>query len=135
MRKLLAHFLILVMLMPGLACGPFMGTVDAKTKAEHAAMPEMEGCDGMEADNRKKDALDEHVFFKDCSKTDLFSADQPSFEKQDIGGKIPFTMRAAAQDYSPALAVQDIIRGPPPERSGLARTHPPVLLITQRLRV
>ena len=66
MKKFLLGFLMFVMLTPGLVCGPFMGM----GKAEAAqSLQGMENCEGM--DSQKKASEGGHVFFKDCSKTDL----------------------------------------------------------------
>lgn len=129
MRKLLIHLLMLVMLTPGLVCGPFMGMDKAQ------AMQGMEDCPGMGLADQEQAPDSDHIFFKDCSKTDLFSAGHASLEKPDLGGKVFFMAWAdivPAYVFSPADF--HTIRGPPPEWPDLSQTQPSILLTTQRFR-
>jgi len=130
MRKLLIHLLMLLMLTPSLACGPILGA--AKAQAAQAAMPD---CKGMGMDSQKKVPDGDHVFFKDCSKTDLFGADHANLEKPDLDGKVFFVAWATkTPEYSYTPAGANAIRGPPPDWPGLSQTQPPILLTTQRFR-
>lgn len=120
------------MLTPGLACGPILGA--AKAQAAQP-MQDMEDCKGMEMDSPEKIPGGDHVFFKDCSKVDLFSVDQASFEKPNLDNKIFFTAWVATTpDYSFTPAVNHTIRGPPPDWPDLSQTQPSILLTTQRFR-
>ncbi|MCI0405342.1 MAG: hypothetical protein L0209_04600 [candidate division Zixibacteria bacterium] len=133
MRKLLIHLLMLVMLTPGLACGPLMGM--DKARAAPSMQERMEDCPGMGMAVQEQAPDGNHVFFKDCSKTDLFGADQAVLEKPDLGGKVFLVAWAAivpAYDFSPMAA--NAIRGPPPDWPNLSETQPSILLTTQRFR-
>lgn len=132
MRKLLIHLLMLVMLTPGLACGPFMSV--GKAQAAQVTMQGMPDCEGM--GGQKKTPNGDHIFFKDCSKTDLFSADHASLEKPDLGSKVFFVAWVAAvPEYSFTPAETNAVRGrPPPDWPGLSETQPSILLTTQRFR-
>ncbi len=130
MKKFFLGFLMLVMLTPGLVCGPFMGM----GKAEAAqSMQGMENCEGM--DSQKKASEGDHVFFKDCSKTDLYSADQSSLQKPGIDAKVFFVAWAdATPTYVFNPADVHSIRGPPPSWPDISQTQPSILLTTQRIR-
>lgn len=130
MKKFLLGFLMFMMLTPGLACGPFMGM----GRAQAAPMTDMPDCKGMDMDSSEKSGGD-RVFFKDCSKTDLFSADLASLQKPDIDGKVFFTVLAeAAPVYIFNPADTRSIRGPPPGWPDVSQTQPSILLTTQRFR-
>ena len=131
MRKFLIHMLMLVMLTPSLACGPFLSTGKAQ-----AAQSSMLDCAGMGMEGQNKTPSDgDHIFFKDCSKTDLFSADHAVLEKPDLGGKIFLAAWVAAiPEYGYMLTGTNAIRGPPPDWPSLSQTQPSILLTTQRFR-
>jgi hypothetical protein len=136
MRKIFTAFLILLMVTPGLACGPFLGA--AKAQAAQVSMPGMPDCKGMGMGNDQKKAGDggDHVFFKDCAKVDLSGVDHTILKAPDFGGKIFFIASAATTpDYSFTPASDNTIRGPPPDWPGLYETQPSILLTTQRFRV
>lgn len=132
MRKLLIHLLMLVMLTPGLVCGPFMG-MDKAQAAQ--SMQGMEDCPGMGLADQEQAPDSDHVFFKDCSKTDLFSACHAALEKPDLDGKVFFVAWA---DIVPAYVFTPAdfhaIRGPPPDWPDFSQTQPSILLTTQRFR-
>ncbi len=130
MRKLLIHLLMLLMLTPGLVCGPFM----AKAQAAQPMM-DMPDCKGMNMDSSETSGSD-HVFFKDCSKADLFSAGHASLEKPNLDSKIFFIAWEAdiVPGYVFTPADFHTIRGPPPEWPDLSQTQPSILLTTQRFR-
>jgi hypothetical protein len=131
MRKFLHALLMILMLTPGLACGPILGV--AKAQAAQASMP---GCKGMGMDSQKKAPDGDHVFFKDCMKIDLYSASHVSLKVPDLGGKVFFIAWAiATPDYGFKPAAYHAIRGPPPDWPGISETQPSILLTTQRLRV
>jgi hypothetical protein len=136
MKKFLIHLLMLVMLTPGLACGPFM-TV-GKAHAAAVQMKDMPNCHGMDmgknTDGKDTSAKDGPMLFKDCSKADLFSADHVSLKKLDVTKA--FFMAWA--DSVPAYVFTPVdfyaTRGPPPDWPELSETQPSILLTTQRFR-
>ncbi|PZP56512.1 MAG: hypothetical protein DI586_03445 [Micavibrio aeruginosavorus] len=136
MKKFIHSFLALVMLTPGLACGPFMAATQALA-AQPAAMADMPDCKGMMGmEAPKKETDDEHVFFKDCSKADLFSADHAPIKAPDFDGKVIFQVWASTVSFlifNPDNTQS--IRGPPPDWPDVSQTQPSILLTTQRLRV
>lgn len=135
MKQFLNSLFILLMLTPGLACGPFMAATKALA-AQPTAMADMPDCKGMGMDGPKKQSGDEHTFFKDCSKTDLFSADHAGLQSPDLDGKVIFTAWTdivPMHVFSPASVHS--IRGPPPDWPDISQTRPSILLTTQRLRV
>lgn len=133
MKKLFFAFLMLLMVTPGLACGPFLGI--GKAQAAQVSMPDMPDCKGMGMEGSKKTPDSEHVFFKDCSKVDLFGADHASLEKPDLGGKVFFIAWAATTpEYNFTPAAANAIRGPPPDWPDVSQTQPSILLTTQRFR-
>ena len=133
MRKLLLGFLMLMMLTPGLACGPFMNA--GKAQAAAVSMPDMPDCKGMGMDSQKKSADSDPVFFKDCTKTDLYSADHASLQKSDVVEKVFFMAWAAVTpDYSFSPTGSHAIRGPPPDWPDISQTQSSILLTTQRFR-
>ena len=136
MKRFLNSLFILVMLTPGLACGPFMAATKALA-AQPTAIADMPDCKGMMSmEAPKKQSGDEHTFFKDCSKTDLFNADHISFQTPDIDGKVVFAAwnnTVPVHVFNPANIHS--IRGPPPDWPDISQTQPNILLTTQRLRV
>lgn len=130
MKRFFLTFLMFVMLMPGLACGPFMGAAKAEAAQVMTGMPD---CEDM-GSPQKTSNINQHGFFKDCAKVDLYGADHSSLQQPDIEGKIVF----AAWDDSvsgeiPRPANVRIIRGPP-EWLDSSQTKPPILLTTGRFR-
>lgn len=88
----------------------------------------------MEGQKKASDGGD-HIFFKDCSKTDLFSVNHASLEKPDLGGKVFFiAWTATTPEYSFTPAEANAIRGPPPDWPDVSQTKPSILLTTQRIR-
>ena len=135
MKKFLLGFLMLMMLTPGLACGPFMGASKA-----HAAQPAMEGmadCPGMGMDDSKKSQeMDDPTFFKDCLHIDLQNVDHHvDLKKPDISSKSFFIVSAFIVPDAVSFPIaSNIIRGPPPDWPDLTQTQPSILLTTQRFR-
>ncbi len=135
MRKYLLGFLMLLMLTPGLACGPFMGM----SKAQAAQpMQGMEDCPGMDkmGGTQNIPSDDNPIFFKDCLHIDLQNADHHAdLKNPDNGGK---TFIIAWIDTAPVVtfdpAGYHAIRGPPPDWPDLSQTQPSILLTTQRFR-
>lgn len=136
MRKFLIHLLMLVMLMPGLACGPFMSASKA-----HAATVQMKGMThchdtGLDKDSGSKKISDNDslMLFKDCSKADLYGADHVSLKKPDTA-KMLFV---AWSDIvlSPVFTPADFndVRAPPPDWPDISQTRPSILLTAQRFR-
>jgi hypothetical protein len=134
MRKILITFLMLLMVTPGLACGPFLGA--AKAQAAQVSMPGMPDCKGMGMDSQKKARNGgDHVFFKDCAKVDLSGVDHANLKAPDLSGKVFFVaLLATTPDYSVPPPAANAIRGPPPDWPGLSETQPSILLTTQRFR-
>lgn len=132
MRKILYGLLILIMLTPGLVCGPFMGMDKAQAAQP---MPGMEDCKGM--GTTEGAPAGDHIFFKDCSKVDLQTADYPaSLKTPDISGKtytVAWTAIVPAYDFTPSAA--NAIRGPPPDWPAFSQNQPSIILTTQRFRI
>lgn len=135
MRKLLIHLLMFVMLMPGLACGPFMTSGKA-----HAAAVQMQGmpdCHDMDksTSSKKTSDGDNLMLFKDCSKADLYGAGHVSLKKPDTA-KVFFVAWADIVP-DPIFTPADFhdVRGPPPDWPGFSQIQPPILLTAQRFRV
>ena len=134
MRKFLILLLMLLMLMPGLACGPFMNAGKAQAAQQ---MQGMEDCHGVGVDKSPKTPDHEgKVFFKDCMKNDLSGVDHTVLKTPDLGGKALFTAWVAITPefgFTPPNA--QAIRGPPPDWPVFSQTQPSILLTTQRLRI
>lgn len=138
MKKFLLGLLMFVMLTPGLACGPFMASAKAAQATQSMPIADMPDCKGMgmATDSQKKPSdSGNHVFFKDCSKTDLFSVDHVDLKKPDLSGKVLFLAWATMPpEYNFKPADDNAIRGPPPDWPNLSETQPSILLTTQRFR-
>ena len=123
---------MLLMLMPGLACGPFMHASTA-----HAAplMQGMENCHGMGMDGAApKSNIGGRFLFKDCLHVDLHGASCASLPAPDLYGKAVFTAWTAMfpeRGYLPPA--YRAVRGPP-DPPGLPRPHISILT-TQRLLI
>lgn len=133
MRKFLTTLLMLLMLVPGLACGPFMHAGKAQAASP---MQGMGNCHGMGMDASKKaPGYEGRFFFKDCMKADLSGVDHVDFKAPDLSGKAPFIAWVAViPDNSFRLAGIQFIRGPPPDWPDHSQTQPSLLLTTQRFR-
>jgi hypothetical protein len=134
MRKYLLGFLMLVMLTPGLACGPFMGMDKAQAAQP---MQGMEDCPGMgNMDGAQKTSKDESpMFFKDCLHVDLQSADHHAdLKKPDTGKTFFIAWVDIVSSYVFTPSDFHAIRGPPPDWPDLSETQPSILLTTQRFR-
>lgn len=134
MKRLACHLLILLMLVPGLACGQWMCAKKAQAaepQAHHAASQEMP-CHKATAD-AQDDGNANLMFMKDCAKSDLFKSDtQTSVKNPDIGKTFVFAL-ADAPALRPALvAANYTIRGPPPDWPDVTQTDIPVILKTLR---
>lgn len=136
---------MLVMLMPGLACGPFMAGIGkahaAMVREETVRADIMPDCHGMAA--AEKDANGKTPekgggtrLFKDCAGIDLCDTDHIVLKKPDMSGKL-FPATWTDRTFHPAftLSMDTGIRGPPREWPGLlSKTQPSVLSTTQRFR-
>lgn len=139
MRTFLIHLLMLLMLTPGLVCGPFMAAGEAQ--AAVTQMPDMPDCHGMEMGNKEtgnKKSSGGHygtMLFKDCAKVDLYSADHIGLKKPDMGKSL-FTAWADAP-AQPAFvpAASHAIRGPPFDARPIHINNHDLYLTTQRLRI
>ncbi len=132
MRKSLISLLMLLMLMPGLACGPFMDAGKA-----HAAQPMqgMENCPGMDGSQKTPDH-EGKVFFKDCMKNDLSGVDHTVLKTPDLGDKVLVAIETATiPDFGFAPPNAQTIRGPPPDWPAFSQIQPSILLTTRRLRI
>ncbi|MGB4107834.1 MAG: hypothetical protein WBK55_08570 [Alphaproteobacteria bacterium] len=132
MRQLLLGFLMLMMLMPSLACAMPMCTDEAQaTKAERPC------ADHTSHHGDKKSGQSGKVsLLVDCMGVDLQKADVTSLEKPDL--KFSFVVYALADEtVSDFITHTDAgtIRGPPPDWPALSRTQPSILLTTQRFRI
>lgn len=122
-----------VMLMPSLACAMPVCADKATQSLEQAQQP----CAEHHSDNTSDSNKDTKVkFLVDCMGVDLQKADTTSIDKP--------ILKAAGDSYIlaalvPAVSVPHIaigiIRGPPPDHSGLSSSYPPVFLTTQRIRI
>ncbi len=132
MRKFLISLLMLLMLMPGLACGPFMNAGKAYAAQ---SMQGMKDCPGMGGSQKAPDH-EGKVFFKDCMKNDISGVDHTVLKTPDLNGKTLFTAWIATiPDFSFAPPNAQTIRGPPPDWPTFSLTQPSILLTTQRLRI
>jgi hypothetical protein len=129
MRKILIHLLMFLMLMPGLACGPFMhaGTAHGQTMA-------MKDCHEMGMEKAQKIPDSGRLFFKYCMKADLHSAHHAGVKAPDLDGKILFDVPAVTINTSFVPLDAQSIRGPPPDWPVFSQIHPSILT-TQRLRI
>ena len=134
MKRFICHLLILLMLMPGLACGQWMCMKKAQAaepQTHQAASQEMP-CHKTKADSQS-DGNANLMFMKDCAKSDLFKSDtQTSVKKPDMGKTFFFAL-ADAPALRPALAASDYtIRGPPLDWPDVTQTDTPIILKTLR---
>jgi hypothetical protein len=129
MRKILIHFLMFVMLVPGLACGPFMGA-----KA-HAAMGSMPNCH-MTMGAAGKISGEGRFFFKDCLKIDLKAPGHTDAKTPDVKiTKVFYDLPVTAVSVQTIFADAQTIRGPPPDWPAFSQTQPSILRTSQRLRL
>jgi hypothetical protein len=136
MKKFLLSFLMFVMLMPGLACGPF---VAGKGQASLSQMPmQMKCCPGIGTGAAGKKALngDGPTFFKDCAHAELQKVDGHASLKKPVFSSdvFPLAWVDAIQHEGFLPRNLNAIRGPPPDWTAFPQTQPSVLLITQRIR-
>lgn len=124
MRKILVHLLILVMLTPSLACGPFMP--GGRTHAAKA----MPACHGMTAHANTHGTM----LFKDCAKIDLQDANHAILKKPDAGKTFFLALTDAPERNDLTNTDFHDARGPPPDTPAVSQTKPSILLTTQRFR-
>lgn len=132
---------MLVMLMPGLTCGPFMaGIGKAHAATVRAGIMPCHDMAAMDKNARgKSPTKSEHSgtrLFKDCAGIELCDTDHVILKKPDMSGKL-FPATWTDRTFHPAftLSMDTGIRGPPPDWPGLVSgTRPPVLSTTQRFR-
>lgn len=129
MNRFLTHLLMLVMLMPGLACGPFMSVSKAQAEEMQVEMPD---CHGTAASHTN----DGPMLFRDCAHADLQKTDHSNgLKKPDLSNGLfihAFAVSATHNTFLPQD--QSAIRGPPLDRIGLPRAPVSVLVTTQRFR-
>ena len=131
MRKYLLHFLMLLMITPGLACGGILCAGKAQAAAP-SAIQDMPCHEHME---QKPDNNKSVMLFKDCSGTYLYkSGDLAGLEKSASVEKIFYGPLAALIPDSIFLVTAHTIRGPPPDQPDLSRIKPSILLTTLRFR-
>lgn len=135
MRKFLYSLLILLMLMPSLACA--MPTCGPKAKESAAAsLPCAEHHPGHDTGSKKEGGKGNVNLLIDCMGVDMQKADTASLDKPDI--KKDLIVYTLVADVSPSRflpADAGAIRGPPPDWPALSQTQPSILLTTQRLRI
>lgn len=117
MRRFLLSFLAFVILLPGFACAmPVCGMEKGGHCPHHTAK------------------VHGPMLMQDCSKTDFQKAPDIACKKPDLGKNV-FTIAAAVralQDFE--IADARFVRGPPPDWPSPSRTHPSIILATQRFR-
>jgi len=136
MKRFLLSFLMFVMLLPGLACGPFMAS---KAQASMSQMPlNMKDCPGIGTGAAGKKALngDGPTFFKDCAHADLQKVDGHASLKKPVFSSDVFPLAWVDTIQHDGFLPRNLkaIRGPPPDRPTFFLTQPSVLLTTQRFR-
>jgi hypothetical protein len=136
MKRFLLSFLMFVMLMPGLACAPFLA---GKAQASMSQMPmHMKGCPGMGTGAAGKNALngDGPTFFKDCAHADLQKVDDHASLKKPVFSSDVFPLAWVDTIQHDGFLPRNLnaIRGPPPDRPAFSQTQRSVLLTTQRFR-
>ena len=135
MKRFLVHLLMLLMLTPGLACGPFMAA--GKAHAAATKMSDMPDCHGMATGNStEKKSLDHGaMMFKDCAKVDLLNGDHVVLKKPDTGKTFFMTWAGAVSAYIFTPAAFHTKRGPPFDSSPPHLNNHNLYLTTQRLRI
>ncbi len=126
MKNALLGFLMLIMLMPGLACA--MPSCMQGAGHQIASTP----CHDGQASEGKNHTL---KLYKDCAKADLQSAGSDILKKPDFSKGVYAALRpehVGAAVLQPAAS--RTIRGPPDDWPGMTRTTPPILLTTLRIR-
>lgn len=138
MKRILSAFLLLLMLMPSMACAM---PVCAKEKQVQAAqsLP----CHGHENTQVKPDAHNQNKtsgavkFLKDCMGVDFqVAADSPAPKQPGLSSLVDWAMPFVVP--MPAFSASDKVAavcGPPPDWPDIHSGHTPVYLTTQRLRI
>jgi hypothetical protein len=130
-KNFIAAFLVVLMLMPSLACA--MPTCTGK-EAAAVNKPCAEHHPGHDSKSSKQSGKVNLLI--DCMGVDLQKADTASMEKPDL--KIGFVVYALANETASDFIIHKdagSIRGPPPDWPALLRTQPSILLTTQRFRI
>lgn len=140
MRRILIHLLMLVMLTPGLLCGPFMAAGKAHAAVENQMKAAPDCCPDMAAGHgaHGKQSAGSHgtMLFKDCAKVDLYSADHIILKKPDLKiSKVSYDYTGIVTAYSLELTGSIQIRGPPFDASPSYIDNHNLYLTTQRLRI
>ena len=135
MKRLLIHMLMFMMLMPSLACGPFMSVDKAHATQMKSTMPDCAEM-GMEKE-KKQTSSDTLMLFKDCLHVDLQGTDNPvNLKSPSLSDNFPLFVVADVVLPDSFLPINaNVIRGPPPDWPDISQTRPSILLTTQRLRV
>jgi hypothetical protein len=132
MKKFLLGFLMLMMLTPSLACAmPMCADETQAAKAEQPCADHVSHHGDKESIPKNKAGL-----MADCMGVDFQTADTTSLEKSDIKTS-PIFFAVVDETTFQFLGYTDTgtIRGPPPDWPAPSRTHPPILLTTQRFRI
>lgn len=135
MRKFLVHLLMLVMLMPGLTCGPFMAA--GKAHASVSRMKAMPDCPGMTAraqDDGKAAGKNGLMMFKDCARVHLYGTNHAVLKKPYMGKVFFIAWADTVPRYVFTPADSNAIRGPPPDWPDFSGAKPSIILTTQRFR-
>ena len=125
MRKFLTSFLILVVFAAAMICG-CPPVAQAFSPASHHS-------DSGSDHHHGKDT----TVAPDCAGTDMQLPQQVGVSKPDLkhGLHFDYAQTDVQPIWSPVLASNNDIRGPPPDWPDLSQTHPSILLITQRLLI
>jgi hypothetical protein len=130
MKRFLVSLLMLVMVTPSLACGPFLCAGKA-----HAAAISMQGmpCHDMSTKQKQSNGP---MLFKDCSHIDLQTSGDATVLKKPDFRSYAIAFITAVSATQPLLLPSGLktIRGPP-EWVELSQAYPPLYLTTQRLRI
>ena len=129
MKRFFLHFLMLVMVTPGLASDWVLGI----SKAQAALLLPNKPCH-CQLDQQRN--LSKVRLLKDYSKTHIYkSTHNPDLQKPDFIGKISVAALAYIQSgYSFIVSGQLAIRGPPRNWPDLSQRQPAILQSTQRFR-
>ena len=136
MKKFLAVIMMLVMLMPSLACA--MPVCADKAQVTAPEQPCAEHHPGHDTGNGKDSSPPPKGinFLIDCMGVDLQTADNATVQKPDIqAGPVFAAIIIRDVPVVPAPVDHREIRGPPPDWPDLLQAQPSILLTTQRFRI
>jgi hypothetical protein len=125
MRKILASFLIVTMLVSTMVCGCWHPAQAASHSDHHSSS------------DHHHDGDDGAPSKQECVGTDMQLPQQASINAPDLKNSFHFDYTLSDQHSAKPLllAHNSGIRGPPPDWPSLAQTHPSILLTTQRFLI